>query len=64
MTERPVHPVQASRDARHAYWAEHGSRGNDVDGERQADLAYNTALAAWPYKTDAKPRTIQERKTV
>jgi hypothetical protein len=24
MTDQPINPVQASRDARHAYWAAHG----------------------------------------
>jgi hypothetical protein len=63
MTDQPTNPVQASRDARHAYYRLHGGPNADhVEAERQADLAFNAALAVWPYPTDAEPRPIKDRK--
>jgi hypothetical protein len=48
MTDQPVNPVTASRQARHAYWREHFEDGNRVDAERAADEAYNRAVINGP----------------
>ena len=37
MTDQPINPVQAIRDARHAYWARIRPDGDDVEAEWQAD---------------------------